>query len=297
MTAAKIKTSSPVLKPTDRVAIIAGNGLLPHNVADTLVALGHRPVVMAIEGEAVFDPESKQFDLVPIKLEHIGAVIPELKRRRVTHLVMAGGVERRPSFRDLRIGLGLLLYLPKLIWAHAQGDDGLLSAVIGFVEAHGIHVLGAHEIVPELLAPFQTMTKVKPGKADEKDISAALEAARAIGRLDIGQATIAVGGRVIALEGIEGTDGLLERAIQLRTHGRLTGKKGGVLVKCAKPGQELRADLPSIGPRTVTDAHAAGLSGIAVEAERSFILDVGETVRLADELELFLIGYKKGREL
>jgi len=296
MTAAKIKTSSSVLGPSERVAIIAGNGMLPHNVVDALCRIGQRPLVVAIEGEAVFDPASDRYEVLPIKLEHIGTLIPKLKRRGVTHLVMAGGVESRPPLKSLRIRPGLLLFLPKLLWAYARGDDDLLSTLIGYVESHGIHVVGAHEVAPELLAAQQVMTRAKPTQADERDIAAGLEAARAIGRLDIGQAAVAIGGRAIALEGIEGTDGLLGRTIELRTHGRLAGKKRGVLVKCAKPGQETRADLPTIGPRTVSDAHAAGLAGIAVEAGRSFILETAETVRLADELGLFILGYEEGRE-
>jgi UDP-2,3-diacylglucosamine hydrolase len=94
----------------------------------------------------------------------------------------------------------------------------------------------------------------------------------------------------VALEGIEGTDGLLERMKDMRDHGRLGGRKGGVLVKCAKPGQELRADLPAIGPATVEKAHAAGLAGIAVEADHTFILDYARTVARADELGVFVIG-------
>jgi len=296
MTAAKIKTSSSVLGPSERVAIIAGNGMLPHNVVDALCRIGQRPLVVAIDGEAVFDPASDRYEVLPIKLEHIGTLIPKLKRRGVTHLVMAGGVESRPPLKSLRIRPGLLLFLPKLLWAYARGDDDLLSTLIGYVESHGIHVVGAHEVAPELLAAQQVMTRAKPTQADERDIAAGLEAARAIGRLDIGQAAVAIGGRAIALEGIEGTDGLLGRTIELRTHGRLAGKKRGVLVKCAKPGQETRADLPTIGPRTVSDAHAAGLAGIAVEAGRSFILETAETVRLADELGLFILGYEEGRE-
>jgi DUF1009 family protein len=94
----------------------------------------------------------------------------------------------------------------------------------------------------------------------------------------------------VALEDIEGTDALLARIGTLRGHGRLAGRKRGVLVKCAKPGQELRADLPTIGLATVEAAHAAGLAGIAVEAGRSFVLQQAETIARADELGLFIVG-------
>jgi DUF1009 family protein len=94
----------------------------------------------------------------------------------------------------------------------------------------------------------------------------------------------------VALEGIEGTDGLLERVAGLRGHGRLAGASGGVLVKCAKPGQELRADLPTIGLHTVEAVHRAGLVGIGVEAERALILDQRRLIERADELGIFVIG-------
>ncbi|TIU20728.1 MAG: DUF1009 domain-containing protein, partial [Mesorhizobium sp.] len=132
------------------------------------------------------------------------------------------------------------------------------------LEKRGITVVGAHQIVPDLAAAEGTLTAAGPRQSDWRDIEAGRAAAKAIGALDIGQAAVAIGGRAIALEGIEGTKGLLERTRELRGHGRLAGKTRGVLVKCAKPGQELRADLPSIGPQTVEAAHAAGLAGIAV---------------------------------
>jgi hypothetical protein len=150
--------------------------------------------------------------------------------------------------------------------------------------------LGAHQVVPELIAAEGCHTKARPQAAERRGIEAARTAAEAIGLLDIGQAAVAVGGRVIALEGIEGTDGLLARVRDLRGHGRLAGRSGGVLVKCAKPGQEARADLPSIGPNTVEAAHAAGLAGIAVEAGHSLVLDGPAMIEKADALGLFVIG-------
>ena len=140
----------------------------------------------------------------------------------------------------------------------AKGDNALLRTLRRAHRETGPKVVGAHEVVPDLLAGEGVITKAKPTAADRKDLAAAFAAAKAIGALDIGQAAVAIGGRVIALEGIEGTDGLLASTVTLRSHGRLSGKKRGVIVKCAKPGQELRADLPAIGPQTVTAAHRRG---------------------------------------
>ena len=213
-----------------------------------------------------------------------------LKRQGISHLVLAGEIRRRPQLTKIRPTPSLLAIVPSVIMALARGDDGLLKVLTRGMEKRGITVVGAHEIIPELAAGEGTLTTARPRQSDWHDIEAGRVAAKAIGALDIGQAAIAVGGRVIALEGIEGTNGLLERTRELRGHGRLAGKTRGVLVKCAKPGQELRADLPSIGPQTVESAHAAGLAGIAVEAGRSLILEGPETLSRANALGLFIVG-------
>jgi hypothetical protein len=165
----------------------------------------------------------------------------------------------------------------------------LLRAIVGHLEAAGFQVVGAHQLVPDLLAPAGTLTRAKPSVSGEKSIAAAWEAAQAIGALDIGQAAVAVGRRVVALEGVEGTAAMLARVRDLRGSGRISAP-GGVLVKCAKPGQELRADLPTIGPDTVIEAHAAGLSGIAVEAGRTIVVQQRDVVESADRLGLFVLG-------
>jgi DUF1009 family protein len=190
----------------------------------------------------------------------------------------------------MHFNFGLLRIIPLVLMALMRGDDGLLRVFVRAIEARGIKVVGAHEIAPDLVATEGLFGKVAPQKSDWKDIDAARVAAEAIGALDIGQGAVAVGGRVIALEGIEGTDGLLVRVGDMRGHGRIAGRTRGVLVKCAKPGQEMRTDLPSIGPRTIEEAHAAGLAGIAVEAGCSLVLDGPEMIASADALGLFVLG-------
>ncbi len=290
----KTEESACALPQGTRIAVVAGSGSLPRDVVAALVHAGHRPLVVAIEQDADhFPPGTEDFDVWPTPVERLGLVLPKLKRAGVTHLVLAGGVSQRPPILKVRFGLDILKVLPRLIAAYARGDDGLLRAVIAYIEENGIKVVGAHEIAPDLLAPAGVITRSKPTKADEADIAAAFEAARTIGALDIGQAAIAVGGRAVALEGIEGTAGLLARMRDMRDHGRLAGQKRGVLVKCVKPKQELRADLPTIGPETVDAVHAAGLVGIAVEAGRSLIMDHDETLKRADKLGIFVIGLER----
>ena len=276
------------LRSGDRIAIVAGSGRLPVDLAQNLAAHGHRPFVVLVRGEA--SPELASCDHEDLTVENFAGLAPLLKRRGITHVVFAGGISRRPKLGALKPSLALLKFLPRALAALAKGDDGMLRALAAAVEALGVKVVGAHQIAPDLLASEGPMTSIAPQKSDWRDLEAAAQAARAIGVLDIGQGAVAIGGRAIALEGVEGTDGMLERVKELRSHGRLAAKKRGVLVKCAKPGQELRMDLPSIGPDTVTMAHAAGLAGIGVEADRSLVLDMANVIGEADRLGLFVIG-------
>lgn len=278
-----------VLAPNDRVAVVAGSGRLPLDVAEGIARLGRSPFVLRVKGETDHAAFAR-FDGEDIALGEFARLVPLLKRHGVTHLVLAGGIQRRPRLSEIRINLTLLRHLPRVLKGLASGDNGLLSLLVGGIEREGIRVVGAHQIVPDLLAGEGVQTRARPSAADRRDIDAAFAAARAIGALDVGQGAVAIGGRAIALEGIEGTDQMLQRVAALRGHGRLAGKMGGVLAKCAKPGQELRADLPTIGPATVEAAHAAGLAGICVEAERTLVLERRRTVELADRLGLFLIG-------
>jgi len=279
-----------------RTAIIAGGGLLPVEIAKGLAAIGQPPFVIIAKGEVEDPAILKAYPHVELDLEQVGKVRPLLKQQGISRVVLAGTIARRPRIGSFRPILPLLPLVPRFIAALASGDDALLRTVIGYIEAAGVKVIGAHEILPDLLVGEGVHTAKKPSKDDLKNIAAAFAAAKAIGELDIGQAAVAIGGRTVALEGIEGTDGLLERVAALRGHGRLAGRAGGVLVKCAKPGQELRADLPGIGVDTVEGAHKAGLNGIAVEAERALGLGFGELIARADALGLFVIGLPKAGE-
>ncbi|WP_217574901.1 LpxI family protein [Mesorhizobium sp. GbtcB19] len=290
MTRAESATPGLSLAPGAKVGIVAGGGSLPVEVADGLVKHGFVPFIIIAEGEVDREADFAVYDREKLALEDIGLLLPLLKRRGITHLVLAGEIKRRPRLSKIKPTFGLLAIIPLVVRALRRGDDGLLKVLTRGLETRGIKVVGAHEVVPELTASEGVLTATEPNQSDWRDIEAARKAANAIGALDIGQAAIAIGGRAVALEGIEGTAGLLDRTRELRGHGRLAGKARGVLVKCAKPGQELRADLPSIGPQTVEAAHAAGLAGIAVEAGRSLILEGPVTLARANALGLFIVG-------
>jgi len=274
----------------DRVAVVAGNGRLPLDVIEGIAGGARPPLLVRVRDEIDPLPAYDRFESEELGVGEFSLLVPLLKRHGVTHLVLAGGIERRPRLSEIKVNMTLLRYLPRVLKGLASGDDRLLSLLVRSIEDDGIKVVGAHEIVPDLLASEGVQTRVRPTTSDRRDLDAAFIAARTIGALDVGQGAVAIGGRAIALEGIEGTDQMLRRVRDLRGHGRLAGKTRGVLAKCAKPGQELRADLPTIGPATIESAHEAGLAGIGVEAERTLVLERQRTIELADQLGMFVVG-------
>ncbi|WP_419913537.1 LpxI family protein [Hoeflea sp.] len=272
-----------------RLAIIAGRGRLPLDIARAARVQGDDPFIIGLVGEANDIPG--EFEQVTVGLGDAARIHALLRDKGIDRVIMSGGVNRRPELRELRGPLRLFRFAPAILRALSSGgDDKLLRTVISIIESAGCRVVGAQEVVPDLLAEFGPITQRKPGANDVKNITAACAAANALGALDVGQGAVAVGGRIVALEGAEGTDGMLARIAELRKNGRISATRKGVLVKLCKPQQDLRADLPSIGPDTVRNADAAGLSGIAVDAGRAFVLERQTVIDEADQRGLFVTG-------
>lgn len=271
------------------IALIAGNGRIPLQVARALSEAGRDCRVIAIRGEA--DEATRSLASTELGWGEIGRLYTFLRKSGCRDVLLIGGVSKRPDFTSILGDLGTLRRLPTIIRALAGGDDSLLTKVIGLFEVEGYRVVGIKDVAPGLLAASGVLGKVQPKDTDWRDIQLALAATQKLGELDIGQAAVAVGGRVVALEGAEGTDAMLERCAELRRIGRIRAKnKVGVLVKTAKPDQDLRVDLPTVGPLTIERAGAAGLAGIAIEAGGALISDREETLRLADAAGLFVVG-------
>ena len=244
----------------DRLAIIAGGGMLPRYVADAARARGENPYILALSNESA--DAWTDFDHEVISIGNYAGIGAAFRRQGVGRAVLSGWVRRRPEWRDIHAPLKALFVLPSVVRTLLRGgDDAVLKMVIRLIEAEGVRIVGAHEIVPDLLGSEGPLGAVSPDSAAEADIAAAAAAALALGRLDVGQGAVAVGGRVVALEGAEGTDAMLERVADLRTAGRISQRRKGVLVKLCKPGQDLRADLPAIGMETLRRAQAAGFPG------------------------------------
>lgn len=264
------------------LGVVAGSGDLPRRLIEVARGAGRPVYVLAVEGFA--DPALVAD--IPHGWIRLGAAAHGLRMLRehgVAELVLAGAV-KRPSFFSLRPDWRTAKFLAK-VGRRALGDDGLLRAVVKEIESEGFTVVGADAILASALAPAGVLGRVVPDETAEQDIARGFAVARGLGALDVGQAVIVQQGVVLGVEAAEGTAQLIARCRSLALEG-----PGGVLVKLAKPGQERRADLPTIGPQTVEQAAAAGLRGIAVAAGSALIVDRAETVAAADTRGLFLIG-------
>jgi DUF1009 family protein len=267
-----------------KLGIIAGSGRLPELVASAALGQGREVFLLALEGQA--DPsfvEASKLPHVWVRLGAAGQGFDALKQAGVSDVVMAGGV-RRPSLKELAPDWRAAKFFARVGLA-ALGDDGLLSAVVKEFEAEGFKVVGPDDILHSLLAREGAYGRLRPDEQAKADIAHGFKIAKALGALDVGQAVVVQQGLVLGVEAIEGTAALLARCKELKREGH-----GGVLVKCAKPHQERRVDLPSIGPDTLIQAHEAGLRGVAVEAGRSLLLDEAAMIELSDRLGLFLVG-------
>ncbi|MFT4181225.1 MAG: LpxI family protein [Rhizobium sp.] len=276
-----------------RLAIIAGSGFLPAYVAEAARQAGENPVIIALTDEA--DRDWSAFDHANLGVGNFAGLEAMFRRYGVDRVVMSGGVARRPPWREIHPTWRVIKELPSTIRTLLSGgDNAVLQMVIRLIEAGGVRVVGAHEIAPDLLATTGPLGRVSPSKEDFRDIAQGAKAADALGLLDVGQGAVSVGGRVVALEGAEGTDKMIERVAGLRAEGRISTRRRGVLVKLCKPQQDVRADLPSIGVSTILNAKKAGLAGVAVEAGRALVLDRDAMIAAADEAGIFVCGIDRG---
>lgn len=266
----------------ERLGVLAGAGELPLRVIAAARALSRPVFVLAFEGIA--DPSVVTGEAHAwVRLGAVGEGMRLLHEAGVVDLVMAGSV-LRPSLAALRPDWRATKFFGR-IGLRALGDDGLLRAVIGELEGEGFRVVSLDDLLADALAPPGVLGAIAPDAEAEADIARGLEVARGLGALDVGQAVVVQQGIVLGVEAVEGTDALLARCAGLRREG-----PGGVLTKIAKPGQDRRADLPAIGPRTVEAAASAGLRGIAVEAGSCLLLDRAAIAAAADAAGIFVVG-------
>jgi len=266
----------------DKLGIIAGSGDLPRMLIEACRAAGRECHVIALEGHA--DPDVvKDVPHDWLRLGAAGKAIEIGRALKVRDVVLAGGIER-PSLSSLRPDWRTLQFIMRL-GRKSLGDDGILRLIIAEFEAEGFRVIGPDTVLEDLKIQPGLLGKHAPDQTATDDIARGRDVLRSLSAADVGQAVVVQQGLVLGVEAIEGTDALLARCGPLRREG-----EGGVLIKFSKHGQERRADMPTIGPDTVSGAAEAGLRGIAVEANATLVIDRERVVDLADEHGLFLIA-------
>lgn len=271
------------------LALVCGGGSLPLTVADAAAAQGRDVVLFLLRGIA--DPAlAARYPHHWVYLGQAGKALRLARADGCRDVVLIGSLVR-PAISQIRPDFWLLRRIPTLVAAFRGGDDHLLSGVARMVEREGFHLMGAHEVAPEILMPEGALGHVQPCDRDRDDIALGLDYLKATGRFDVGQAMVVAGRRVLAVEAAEGTDAMLLRVAEMRKNGRLRVPAGtGVLVKALKAGQDRRFDLPAIGPRTVEGVSRAGLAGMAVAAGSSIVAEPDKLVTAADSAKVFVVG-------
>ena len=258
------------------LALISGRGSLPAQVAE---ALDLPPLVCVLAGYA---PDALEPDIT-FRLEHLGTLLQQLEARGVGEVCFCGAIER-PPFDPAALDAATVPLVPIIMQAMGSGDDAALRAVMSLFEAKGFTVRAAHEVAPQILAPEGLLAGPDATETMRSDLARADAVLAALGPLDVGQACVVGAGQVWGIETIGGTDHLLA------TLPEGVRGAGAILVKAPKAGQDLRADMPTIGPETVAGAAAAGLTGIVLTAGEVILLDPEGTRRLAQDAGITLLS-------
>jgi len=280
---------------SDAVGLIAGGGRLPFMVAAGVRSRGLRVVCVGLAGY-VDDPLAREVDVFyPVAVARPGSWIRKLRKHGVRKTVMVGQVTKSHLFMPWRI----LRYLPdwrafRIYYWRLRGKtkqtDTLLSALVDELATGGIVLEDSTMYCEQYLADAGVMTRHRPGARVEKDIEFGWPLAKKLGELDIGQAIAVREREVIAVEAIEGTAEMIKRTGQFCKAG------GWTLIKTAKPAQDMRFDVPCVGPETIRDLAAGGGKCLVIEAGKTLIVDKPQTLELANELGIAVVGVQASQE-
>ncbi len=271
------------------LGLIAGLGDLPVTIAENAVESGQGVFVLRLKGFE--EPKLESYPGTIVGLGEFGGLLKHLKAANCQQVTFAG-IVKRPDFKNLKLDMRGASLLPKVIKAARRGDDSLLRVLVDEIEKHGFEVVGSDTVNADLITPSGTIAGCAPSANIMEDIALAARVASATGALDIGQGCVVCDGLVLAVEAQEGTDAMLKRCAELPAEIRGTSSdRRGVLVKRPKPEQERRIDLPTAGISTIEHVAAAGLSGLALEAGGTLMLDRAAMIEAAERAGIFIYGF------
>jgi DUF1009 family protein len=283
----------PNLPAGSKVGLVAGWGRFPVVVAQSLRRMGCEVHCVGLAGHADAGALTKVCTSYQAAgVARIGAHIRYFRRCGVTQATLAGKLFKDkllfgrwgwlPLVPDLKT---IRMFFPYFILGHRdRSDDTLLSTIVQQYARDGIHMAPATDLAPELLASPGTLTRREPTAAERRDIAFGWQLAKEMGRLDIGQSVAVKGRAVIAVEAVEGTDACIRRA------GELCPQGGFTVVKVAKPQQDMRFDVPTVGIGTIESLSASGASVLAIEAGKTIIVDRPEVIAAADRHALAIVS-------
>ena len=271
------------------LCVIAGGGILPRKLADNFDPSGGRIFFLAFRN--ITDPEvvaGRHHEW--LELGEVQKAIDAMHRNNVDKVVMAGPIQR-PALSSLALDIRALKMLAKG-GLKAFGDDGLLSLVAKEIEKEGIKVIGIEQILSGVLTKEGLLAGPAPTKISWDDIKRGLQVLNSLGPSDVGQSIAVQEGIVLAIEAIEGTDQMIERAGSLQRN-----VSGPILIKISKTNQDKRVDLPTAGPETINNAIRSGFQGLALEANNSLLLDKDRVIEIAEKNSFFVIGVDQSKIL
>jgi UDP-2,3-diacylglucosamine hydrolase len=266
------------------IGIIAGNGRFPFLALQGARSLGHDVTVIAVKEEAFPELEQAARDAGAqvhwVSLGHLGKCIKLLKAAGARQAIMAGQVKHAKIFSGIVPDLTLLSVLTKL---RARNTDALIAAVADVLRGEGIELLNSTSFLEPLLARDGTLSRRAPDEGELADFAFGYRMADAVAGLDIGQTIVVKDKAVVAVEAMEGTDAVIRRA------GEIAGR-GTRVVKVAKPGQDMRFDVPVAGVATIECMRAAGATAISLDARRTLIVDGDRFFDAANDAGIAVVG-------
>ena len=263
-----------------RIGLIAGDGRFPIIFADNVRRLGFTVSAIAHVGTTLPELESYVEHIHWLKIGQFGKALAALKQDGVGQAVMLGGIKKTNVFSTLRPDLRALAIFSRL--KHWK-DDAILRAVAGELEREGIEILDSTFGLQDILAEEGCLTSKKPSKKEVEDIQFGWETLETLGMLDIGQCVVVKNRVIVSVEAVEGTDEAITRGGKL-------GGKGVVVIKRTKPHQDLRFDLPAIGPQTIQTMVSVQATVLAIEAGRTVIIDREDVLSQANEAGIAIVG-------
>lgn len=264
------------------IAIIAGSGTLPHLLAERIASLGTPPLFAVMAGQEVPVPECAQ--ALPFEIERIGSLFATLKEAGVREVVFAGGIAR-PALDPSKFDATLLAFAPRFLPALSGGDDALLRVIIALFEENDLKVRAPNEIAPELCLSAGEGAGREMTDAETADAARGREILAHLSALDLGQGCVVASGLCLGIETLQGTDALLRFVGETPAHLR---RAPGVFIKAPKAGQDMRIDMPTIGPETIKRVAEAGLAGLVIPAGGVIVLDRRKVFSVVEAAGLFL---------